>query len=344
MIIKKLSLVLILSYILTGCNEKPTTKTEVQKENSTNSQLDQLDAALNKFNNTLQTFRVPTSSSSIVKGIEGTIISVDPNNLETQTGNSLGDSITIELIEMTTKKSLLLNNAQTVSNGKLLESGGAYYLNMKSSGHQLQIKEGKMIPVEFPQLINKRMDLFTGNKDSLGVINWNETDQSFVSKVSSVEESAPFTYSTDLFEDEIESQIELKEPTKPIEAKPEDNRLIFLDVEEGDLPELQPFNKVVFRVKDDCKFDPNDTIHFWYSADIVNSKIEGEYVITLIGVTAKGNEIKKVYDVQPAFEGKDLKLAMIDYEKKYADYLETKKAIEKEKALAIKRRKEQQSD
>ena len=109
----------------------------------------------------------------------GTTIYINPNDLETLDGKPLTENIEIELKELTNQLELFGTNTQTVSNGKLLVSGGAYYLNMKSNGKQLKIKDGKNINIDFPKLTNEKMSLFYGQKDSLGIMNWESTKTKF---------------------------------------------------------------------------------------------------------------------------------------------------------------------
>lgn len=129
-----------------------------------------------------QLFSVSSKKTSKVKGKKGSIIYVNPKNLATVDGSPLGKKIEVELIEMTHKSSLLLNNASTTAGNQLLVSGGAYYLNMSSDGQQLQIKEGKSIEVEFPKLTENEMGLFVGQRDSLGQLDWSPTTQKFEQK------------------------------------------------------------------------------------------------------------------------------------------------------------------
>ena len=65
---------------------------------------------------------------------------------------------------------LTFANAQTVSDGKLLESGGAYYINLSCGKERLRIKKNKSIKIEFPKISDKDMSLFDGKVDSLGNI------------------------------------------------------------------------------------------------------------------------------------------------------------------------------
>ena len=144
--------------------------------------LKRVDNLLAEIAETPQILTIPSNSDTKVTGKKGTVIHVNPNQLETVDGTPLGENIQIELIEMTNKTSLLFNNAPTVSNGKLLVTGGAYYLNMSSGGRQLRIKGSKGIKVEFPRLTDDKMSLFLGTRDSIGQINWIQAKQNFKDK------------------------------------------------------------------------------------------------------------------------------------------------------------------
>lgn len=159
-------------------NSKNKAQTEVVRINPLD-QLKQVDKLLSEIAEKPQRLNAPSNKATKVTGKKGTVIYVDPTQLETVDGSSLGSSIQIELLEITDKSNLLLNNAQTASNGRILVTGGAYYLNMNSDGKQLKMKQGKGLKVEFPKLTKNEMKLFLGERDSLGQINWISTDRSF---------------------------------------------------------------------------------------------------------------------------------------------------------------------
>jgi hypothetical protein len=151
----------------------PDLKTEIEK----------VSEVLKKYEEPSQTFKVSSDKPVKIKGKQGTIIQLDPTNLVNETGQPLGESIEVELKELTCKKQLLRSRAQTVSNGKLLVSGGTYYINLTSGGQQLKLKDGKTLSVIFPKLSREEMTLFSGQRDSLGLMNWQECQEKFVSKV-----------------------------------------------------------------------------------------------------------------------------------------------------------------
>jgi len=201
----KTFIISIISLFTLNCCQSPSSEQERSGEIikaeivSTNplDELEQVDNLLLELAEKQQRLTAPSDKETILTGAKGTIIHVDPNRLETVDGSPIGDNIELELLEMTDNSSLLLNNAQTVSNGQILITGGAYYVNMTSDGKQLRLKQGKALELEFPKLTDDEMGLFLGDRDSLGQMNWIPTESNFKSK-------------------KIENA---KEPEKPIKKK-----------------------------------------------------------------------------------------------------------------------------
>lgn len=182
---KKLTgLLLYLSLALFGCDNPVNRTSSNDQTNSSEPKQEtgKLNDYLKKFEDPAQTFNVSASKPTQVKGKRGTIISVNPSDLETVDGKLVGKNIQIELRELTGQQQLLRTNAQTVSNGQLLVSGGAYYINMTSNSQQLKLKDGKSLSVVFPKLTDKEMALFYGPRDSLGQINWQKANETLTAK------------------------------------------------------------------------------------------------------------------------------------------------------------------
>lgn len=163
---------------LTSCNSNQT--------NSDNNSIPDAQTEIGKVNNFLkqyeepsQTFKVSADKPTQVTGKQGTIISINPNDLETENGQPVGKKIEVELKELTNQEQLLRANAPTTSNGRLLVSGGAYFINMTSDGQQLKLKDGKSLSVEFPQIATSEMSLFYGQRDAIGQLNWQQAEQKF---------------------------------------------------------------------------------------------------------------------------------------------------------------------
>ena len=144
--------------------------------------LEPTNALLSELAEPAQKLTAPSNEKTDVTGQKGTIIHLDPEKLETVDGSPMGEHIDIELVEMTSVYDLLTNNAPTVSNGQLLETGGSYYLNMTSNDVQLKVKQDKALEVEFPKLTDDEMAVFLGERDSLERINWVQSEQDFETK------------------------------------------------------------------------------------------------------------------------------------------------------------------
>ena len=172
---------------LTSCSNQQTTainspsaiRTPASKPET---EIKRLNDLLVKYEEPSQLFKVLTAEPTQVKGKQGTIISINPSDLTTESGEPLGKEIKIELKELMNQRQLLKANAQTVSSGQLLVSGGAYYINMTSDGKLLKLKEGKKLAVEFPKIAKEEMSLFYGKRDNLGSINWEQANESFKRK------------------------------------------------------------------------------------------------------------------------------------------------------------------
>lgn len=125
-----------------------------------------------------QSFEVSTDSIITITGEKGTRITINPDDLKFDSGKDFkGEDLTIELIELTDKQDLLLANAQTMSNGKWLISGGAFKIDIKTNTKSLSLKEGKAISTVFPKNTQEEnMRIFYGNRTENGYLNWNATE------------------------------------------------------------------------------------------------------------------------------------------------------------------------
>lgn len=178
---KTLTLLISVCFILHGCNNPKTTENNTNPNNSVNEKADiaKLNDALKKYEEPSQITKVSADKSSVVTGRKGTKISINPNDLVTESGKPLGQIIEVELKELTNQGQLVSSNAQTVCDGKILVSGGAYFIGMTSNGEQLKLKDGKTLSVQFPKLSGKEMALFYGQRNELGQMNWQKATESF---------------------------------------------------------------------------------------------------------------------------------------------------------------------
>lgn len=126
-----------------------------------------------------QKFEISSAKMSLVTGKNGTVIHVNPQDLETENGQPIGPKIKVELKELATADDFFKANAPSGSNGKMLLSGGEYFIGMTSDGNNLRVKRGHSIEVDFPRISTKRMELFSADRDSLNRIDWFVSNEKF---------------------------------------------------------------------------------------------------------------------------------------------------------------------
>jgi hypothetical protein len=176
-----LGLLLLATFGLTSCNNNQST-TDSKPTLDAKTEIGKVNEFLKQFEEPSQIFKITADKPTQVKGKQGTIISINPTDLVTENRQPVGKNIEVELKELTNQEQLLRTNAQTTSNGQLLVSGGAYFINMTSDGQQLKLIEGKSLSVEFPKIATNEMSLFYGQRDTLGQLNWQQAEQRFENK------------------------------------------------------------------------------------------------------------------------------------------------------------------
>lgn len=101
----------------------------------------------------------------------GYVITALRSELETFAGTTPTGRVDVEITELPDRASFVRNNAQTVSNGRLLVSGGSFYVKMSWEGNSLRLKKGAGITIDLPTP-QKGMDVFYGDPDTAGRMNW----------------------------------------------------------------------------------------------------------------------------------------------------------------------------
>lgn len=170
------ALLIAFCFIIHSCNN-PETAENNAADNTAG--IAKLNDALKKYEAPSQIIKVSAGKPCVVTGRKGTKISINPDDLITESGKPLGQTIEVELKELTSQRQLVSSNAQTVCDGKLLVSGGAYFIGITSNGEKLKLKDGKTLRVQFPELSAQEMGLFYGQRDELGQMNWQKTTETF---------------------------------------------------------------------------------------------------------------------------------------------------------------------
>ncbi len=183
-ILRSASLCALTSFFLFSCNLKTSDKKAV---NSTDQRINQLNVSPNELmdlqpfqtafiDNAKQYFSISSKRQSSIKSKSGLKVSIDPSRLEKEDGTPLDGNIDITIIELTNVNDLFRCNAATVSNGKMLASGGSYFIGMENKGTKMRIKKDGSIQVDFPVLKNEDMELFYGKRNALNDMNWEKAN------------------------------------------------------------------------------------------------------------------------------------------------------------------------
>ena len=106
---KLIRLFILVSLAIASCkNEEPKTEsTESKQLVDPKQEFAKLNEFLRKFDEPSQTFNAPTDKLIKVKGRQGTVIRINPSDLETENGQPLGKNVEIELKELTSQQQLL---------------------------------------------------------------------------------------------------------------------------------------------------------------------------------------------------------------------------------------------
>lgn len=117
---------------------------------------------------TAQEFQVDNQRDTVLFGKRGTIVSVPANCFTNATA-----PVKVELIEALDMSDLLLLNAPTVSEGRLLVTDGVVYVNAFAEGKALTVKEGTALEIEVPSSqLDTGMTAFVGAFDPTGRLTW----------------------------------------------------------------------------------------------------------------------------------------------------------------------------
>lgn len=129
---------------------------------------------------TPETFTADMSTITQWTSPRGSEITIPAGAFQTPSGQPVSGQVTMSFTEVFTKKDMFTTGASTVSNGTLLNSGGAYNITASQNGTALELVPGRAIQVDIPaQATAANMELFTGT--NLGVdstASWQQADSS----------------------------------------------------------------------------------------------------------------------------------------------------------------------
>jgi len=145
-------------------SEKSTVNNTVDKDMSTSFSY--------PFSEKPQVFRLKKNKPTEIKTKKGVKIRIEASSLVHADGSPVTGEVELRVSEVFSKKDFVLQNCQTVSDGRLLVSGGSVNVQAYEGGKELQLKKGSTYGIEVPVQSDRPMELFEGTRDELGNMNW----------------------------------------------------------------------------------------------------------------------------------------------------------------------------
>ncbi len=122
-----------------------------------------------------QVFTINPERDTIIETQHGTVISIPAHSFVNKQGVAAELPIDLEIKEAMTPSEIMKAGLSTTSNGKLLETGGMFYINARNGEDNLTIDKSKPLNVNVPVNNTKNdMMLFKGERKADGTINWIE--------------------------------------------------------------------------------------------------------------------------------------------------------------------------
>jgi hypothetical protein len=119
-----------------------------------------------------QFFTIDPKKDTILETEQGIIFQVKAGTFLNKFGEVPHGPIEFEVKEAMIAADIIKGGLSTTSNGKLLETGGMFYVNARDGKEVLDIDKSKPINVHVPNSGEKKMSLFDGERSESGNINW----------------------------------------------------------------------------------------------------------------------------------------------------------------------------
>lgn len=122
-----------------------------------------------------QAFKLNPLRDTIIETQKGIVISVPAGCFLNKFGETPDGPIDLEVKEAMTPLDIMKAGLSTMSNDKLLETGGMFYINARDGEENLTINQSRPLNANVPVNNNKKdMMLFKGERKADGSINWVE--------------------------------------------------------------------------------------------------------------------------------------------------------------------------
>lgn len=119
-----------------------------------------------------QIFTIDPETDTILETKKGIVFQIKANSFLDHNGKAPKGSVDLEIKEAMTAYDIMKAGLTTKSDDKLLETGGMFYINVRSGDEVLAIDVMNPITVAVPNSSSKKMSLFDGQRMKDGSINW----------------------------------------------------------------------------------------------------------------------------------------------------------------------------
>ncbi len=134
-------------------------------------------------------FEINSIKDNTLKTKNGTIIKIYANSFMNADSTNFSGSIKLEVKEAYKPLDFVRGNLLTKRNNQLLSSGGMIYLNAQAKGENLNLKKGSEIGFLVPtRSVDEEMMIFTGNRDTSQIMNWESPEPILNSKLRTLEQ------------------------------------------------------------------------------------------------------------------------------------------------------------
>jgi hypothetical protein len=118
-----------------------------------------------------QIFKVQGNRDTVIETTGGILIAIPAHSFLNNTADEVDSEIEVEVKEALNAFDIMKAGLSTTSDGKLLETGGMFYVNARQDGKNLSIVQNKGLYVNIPNhQPDKNMMLFEGKRTENGQI------------------------------------------------------------------------------------------------------------------------------------------------------------------------------
>lgn len=112
-----------------------------------------------------QVFSIDVTKDTTLISNKGVLLKIFSGSFVDEENNKIEGDIQIEFKEALDKSSFVLANLTTMTNGRILESGGMIYVNATQNGKQLQLADDHVIGVSVPakDTLQQDMQIYKGD-------------------------------------------------------------------------------------------------------------------------------------------------------------------------------------